>query len=143
MVGKWWNNADDLYYSDDPCYSYKSYCYDDEGVSLCQANGDDDYGGDDTYLGTEDYLDYLDCTNIKDDENYNYYVRPRCDGYKETIKMGVFYDKFCSQFAGNDVNLKNFGLGFKESFFEEFYTDAECLDCSESVSRIEDGNRCI
>lgn len=130
----WWandDNGDDMYYSDDACYSYKTYCFDTDGYSVCdEDNGDDD----DTYIATEDYFDYLGCTQVRDSEDYSYYVQPRCDGYKETIKMAVYYDKFCSQYAGNDVSLKNFGLGFQDSFFEEFYSDAACLDCSESVS---------
>ena len=138
---KWWQNGgngDDTFYSDDSCYNYKSYCYDDDGSSVCQADGDDDYNrGDDNFMATEDYLDYLDCANIKDNDNLGYFVRPRCDGYKETIKMGVFYDKFCSQYAGNEVSLKNFGLGFRDSAFQEFYEDTPCIDCSQSVSKIE------
>jgi hypothetical protein len=126
-------DADDNvdYYSDDACYNYKTYCTDDDGYSVCEDNGDDD-----TYIETEDYFDYLDCTRVEDANGYGYYVRPRCDGYKETIKMAVYHDEFCAEYAGNQVSLKDFGLGFKEGMFQEFYSDAACLDCSQSVSRL-------
>jgi hypothetical protein len=125
------DNVDDVYYSDDACYNYKTYCNDDDGYSVCEDNGDDD-----TYLDTEDYFDYLDCARVEDSNGYGYYVRPRCDGYKETIKMAVYHDAFCAEYAGNQVSLKDFGLGFKEGMFQEFYSDAACLDCSQSVSRL-------
>lgn len=122
------------YYNDDAvsnesgaCFNYQTHCTDSSGNSLCQAD-------DDTYMNGMEYLDYIYCARITDKDNYSYYVRPRCNGYDQTIKMAVFYDSFCSQYAGNEVSLKNFNLGFQESAFSEFYDGNSCLDCSESVS---------
>jgi hypothetical protein len=132
-------NVDDgtqssYYYNDDAvsnesaaCSNYQTHCTDSSGNSLCQAD-------DDTYMNGMEYLNYLYCARITDEDNYSYYVRPRCNGYDQTIKMAVFYDSFCSQYAGNEVSLKNFNLGFQESAFSEFYDGNSCLDCSASVS---------
>jgi hypothetical protein len=114
--------------SNDACYNYDTYCFDTNGNSTCQESNDD------TYMASTDYLDYLNCKKVVNDEKYTFYVRPRCNGYDETIKMAVFHDQFCSQYAGNEVSLKDFGLGFKESIFKEYYESSSCIDCSESVS---------
>lgn len=108
------------------CDDYKTYCYDsDSGFSLCEEFKDND--------GSQ-YLDYLNCVNVQDQDNYNYYVRPRCDGTNQIIHMGLFHDNFCSQYAGDEVDIDSFNLGFDDADFEEFYTDVECLDCTKSVS---------
>jgi hypothetical protein len=134
----WWNyaNGDDAANAEnDECYNNMTYCFDEYGDSVCD-DGDDDADGDDAYLGVEEYLDYLDCVNVKDDQNYNYYVQPRCDGEEQTIKMGIFYDQFCSHYAGNQATLQDLGLGFREGYFEDMYSTSSCLDCSESVSSL-------
>lgn len=126
-------NTDDAAdnYSDNACYNYQSYCSDEYGNALCK-DGDDD--GDESYMQQADYINYLDCVRVSDEDKYSYYVRPRCDASAGTIKMAVFHDAFCSQYAGNEVSLKSFGLGFQESAFEDFYTENACIDCSQSVS---------
>lgn len=48
--------------------------------------------------------------------------------------MAIFYDPYCSQYAGADVNLREFsGIKFKSSMFADYYSGS-CIDCSESVS---------
>lgn len=123
-------NTDDTAdnYSDNACYNYQSYCSDEYGNALCDQDGDD------SYMQKADYINYLDCVKVADEDKYSYYVRPRCDASAGTIKMAVFHDKFCAQYAGNEVSLNSFGLGFQESAFEEFYTTNTCIDCSQSVS---------
>ena len=122
-------NGDDDYnynnrYSD--CSNYKDYCYDDDGYSVCQKYH---------YTDGSEYADYLDCTNIRDEDNYQYYVRPRCDGYKQTIHMGVYYDNTCTHYAGNEIDLEYFNLDFKESNFKEiFEEEKKCLPCQKTVS---------
>jgi hypothetical protein len=108
------------------CDDYKTYCYDsDSGYSLCESFNDND--------GSQ-YLDYLNCVNVQDQDNYNYYVRPRCDGTNQIIHMGLYHDNYCSQYAGDEVDIDSFNLGFDDADFEEFYTDVDCLDCTKSVS---------
>ena len=132
-ASQWWNyanNGDDDYSYNDPCANYESYCTDEYGDSVC----DEDNNGDDNYLGIEDYFDYLNCVHIKDEQDYSYFVQPRCDGESQTITMGVFYDEFCSQYAGSEASLNNMGLSFREGFFEDIYSTSTCIDCAESVS---------
>jgi len=112
------------------CPNFQSLCY-PNGVSVCNANGDD--ATDDSsssHLATEGYLNYLDCNHID-----GYYVRPRCNGYDQSITMGVYYDKFCSQYAGDKVNLNSVlgNLGIEAYAFREFVTINTCIDCAESV----------
>ena len=110
------------------CDTYQDEC--DSINGWCNGAADDDVG----YLDYEDYFDYLDCVKIEGNDNANYYIRPRCDPYKETIHMDIYYDPYCSQYAGNDINLREFsGLYFQTSVFEPFYSGT-CLDCTESVS---------
>jgi len=48
--------------------------------------------------------------------------------------MGVYHDKFCAHYAGNEVNVENFNLGINQTYFQQFGEDAGCQDCSESES---------
>lgn len=120
------NDDDNGQYSQgDDCYKFKTYCYSD-GVSVCAEDNDDG-----NYLDTEDYLNYMECTHAN-----GYYLRPRCNGYDHTISMGIFYDKFCSQYAGDKVNMNSLGLRISPNAFQEFYAKTSCLDCTESVRTI-------
>ena len=123
------NDGNAQQYSDRDCGDYLNYCQDEYGNSVCQ---EDQQGGGSAYMAIEGYLDYLDCVKIFDDDNYSYFVRPRCNGSTGAITVGVYYDKFCSNYAGNAVSLKDFNLGFKETAFKEFYDSSTCIDCSES-----------
>jgi hypothetical protein len=117
--------ADDYYKN--ACSTWNAYCTDYADLCFFDDSEDNNYN---QYLDYDDYLDYLDCAQV---EGNTYYVRPRCDGYQGTIKMAVYYDQYCVQYAGNEVSLKNLGLGFRESAFSDFYS-GQCLDCAESVS---------
>ncbi|KAL7569340.1 hypothetical protein ACA910_016882 [Epithemia clementina (nom. ined.)] len=110
-------------YAANACSTWSTYCSDFS--TYCVEDDDED-----EKMDFEDYLGYLYCSQI-DYNNYAYFVKPRCDGYQGTIKMGIFYDKYCNQYAGNEVSLKNVGMGFRESAFSSFYSSS-CLDCSES-----------
>ena len=121
--------TDDDYFSNLDCTDYDSYCLDSYGNSVC--DGDNNDNGDDdsySYMDTEDYLDIIDCTQI----NGGYFLRPRCDAYSETLSMGIYHDKFCSHYAGNEISLDDFNLGVDQSYFNQFGKDAGCQDCSES-----------
>ena len=117
-------DGDDYYQGDDGgnCYNVDSYCT--EFNDFC--GGDDE----EEYANYEAYLDYMNCAEVEYN-GYAYFVRPRCDGYEGTIKMAVYYDNYCGSYAGSEVSVKELGLGFKESVFNDFYT-GECIDCSES-----------
>jgi hypothetical protein len=106
------------------CTNVDTYCtdYDNE----C---GDPNAEGD-GYLDFEEVAGYLRCVQV----NYNdhaYFVRPRCDGTTGLIKMAVYYDNYCVQYAGGDVSVKDLGLGFREGQFQNF-TAGTCIDCSKT-----------
>uniref|UniRef100_A0A8J9TPP4 Uncharacterized protein n=1 Tax=Phaeodactylum tricornutum TaxID=2850 RepID=A0A8J9TPP4_PHATR len=103
------------------CSDWDTYC--SNYSTQCAEN-------DGTYLDYEGYLNYMDCSQA-DYNDYAYFVRPRCDGSKGSIKMAVYYDNYCVQYAGNEVSVKDLGLGFREGAFGEFYSGS-CLDCSDS-----------
>mmetsp|Transcript_3782 Transcript_3782/g.9915 ORF Transcript_3782/g.9915 Transcript_3782/m.9915 type:complete len:493 (-) Transcript_3782:314-1792(-) len=108
------------------CTGYDSYCFDGNGNTVCE---DEDDGDDDSYSMTlEGYLNIIDCTQV----NGGYFLRPRCDAYSETLTMGVYHDKFCAHYAGNEISINNFNLGINQSYFQEFGKAAGCKDCSES-----------
>lgn len=109
------------------CSDYDAYCLDEYGSSVCADNGGNDGSGN---LTAEGYLDVIACTQV----NGGFFLRPRCDGYTESLSMGIFYDKFCSHFAGDSIAVEDFNLGIDQSYFQEFGADLGCLDCSESVS---------
>ena len=109
------------------CGGWDTYCSDYAEVCV-----EDENNGGNQYMDYEEYLNYLECTEVE----YNggrYYVKPRCDGSKNTIKMTVHYDAYCMQASGNEMSIKNFGLGMRDSTFQDFYS-GNCVDCSESVS---------
>jgi hypothetical protein len=111
----------------DICDTYATNC--EKINNWCNGVVDDDVG----YLAYEDYFNYLDCVKIASNDA-NYWIRPRCDPYKETIHMDIYYDPYCSQYAGNDVNLREVsGIFFQQSVFAPFY-NGTCIDCSQSVS---------
>ncbi len=121
--------ADEAEMSND-CTGYDTYCVGADGTAVCgDGNGDGD-AAEDTYLTADGYLNIIDCTQVSG----GYFIRPRCDGYTEAISMGIFHDKFCSHYAGDQVNIEDLNMGIDQSYFQEFGSDAGCLDCSESVS---------
>lgn len=112
------------YYHD--CSNFEDYCYlsdDEEGYSACQ-----DYLTND---GSE-YFDYLECTNIKNNNNVQYFTRPRCDAHNQIIHMGIFYDESCKEYAGDDVELKYFNLPYNYTRFENYFSEKQCLPCEKS-----------
>ena len=106
------------------CSVVDSYCYDYDNEC---GNGEDDPDG---YMDYDGYLNYLSCTEVRYND-HSYFVRPRCDGSKGSIKMDAFYDMYCVQYAGNDVSIKSLGVGFREGIFTEFY-NSTCIDCSKT-----------
>ena len=96
-----------------------------------EAAEEEEEAGDDGYytLDAEGYLDLIDCVQVEG----GYFIRPRCDGYTEKLSMGVFHDKFCSQYAGDSMDISKFNLGVNKYYFEEFAGQSGCMDCSEMV----------
>eukprot|EP00536_Pseudo-nitzschia_multiseries_P003009 jgi/Psemu1/322817/estExt_fgenesh1_pg.C_430013 len=110
---------DDDFWSNLDCSDYQLYCYDTYGYQLCEND-------DNNYMGPEDYMDIIDCTQV----NGGYFLRPRCDVKSESLTMGVYHDKFCTHYAGNEVSIEYFNLGINQSYFQEFGNSMGCQDCS-------------
>lgn len=126
-------NYNNQYDEQDECYTYSSYC--ENYYYDCEAgeNNYDDNNQNNYYIAEDEYYDYLACSEIKDNNGNIYFVRPSCDQTEDIISMAVFYDEYCSQYAGDVVSKNDFQVAFDDSIFEEFY-DGACVDCSESVS---------
>jgi hypothetical protein len=115
--------GDDAAYED--CSLIDSIC----PKYTCDAE-EDNNNNNNNYLDYDGYMNYLNCAQV----NYNgyaYFVQPRCDGDSGSIKMAVFYDNYCGSYAGGEVSVKNLGVGFREGFFQDYYS-GECIDCSTS-----------
>jgi hypothetical protein len=112
-------------YDANACYTYSNEC---SYYNNC-GNNDDGGGAGSVYLK---YLDYMDCKKMQYNGNY-YWVSPHCDTDGK-ISMGIYYDNYCDQYAGNEVDVtKYMGNNFNFNFFSKAQ-EVECLDCSESVS---------
>ena len=110
------------------CYSYQNQCK--ELASSC--DNDDDSSGT-NYLN---YLNYIGCQKKANQDNNNYFwVSPHCDSSSGDISMGVFYDQYCDQYAGDDVDVSDFlGDDFDTDVFTSVQSDVQCLNCGKSVS---------
>lgn len=118
------------------CDDYESYCLNDYGNSICNdsdddqaGNGYDDYNNN-NYISSDEYLDIIDCTQL----DGGYFIRPRCDAYTEILSIGIYHDRFCSNYAGNEVDIETFDLGIDQTYFQKLGGSAGCLNCSESDS---------
>lgn len=113
------------FYDADACYTYSNEC---SYYSNC-GNNDDGGGAGSVYLK---YLDYMGCKKMQYNGNY-YWVSPHCDT-EGKISMGIYYDNYCDQYAGDEVDVSKYmGNNFNFNFFSKAQ-EVECLDCSESVS---------
>ena len=96
----------------------------------CENNNNDD--------STLDYEDYLNCKKYRTYDKYgnklSLYVGAYCSSDHSTIKVDVFYDQFCTNYAGNDHDVNTItGLQFEDSGLSDFYPE-DCIPCKESVS---------
>jgi hypothetical protein len=120
------------------CSQTESYCLNGGASSFATVDDDDtassssSSSSSSSKLPYNDYFDYLGCVKIVSN-GANYWIRPRCDPYKDNIHMDIYYDPYCSQYAGNDVNLREVsGINFQQSVFTPYY-NGTCIDCSSSV----------
>ena len=118
---------DDDTYANSDCTDYGTSCFDQYNQTICDDN--DNNGDDGSYtMSLEEYMNVIGCTQV----NGGYFLRPRCDAYAESLTMGVYHDKFCAHYAGNEISINSFGLGINVTYFDEFGKNAGCQDCSES-----------
>lgn len=121
------NNANANYCQDSACSNYSSVCEEEEQNQ---------------YNVAIDYDEYLECTEIEAEGQYDsygnelkLYVGPHCASNNVGIKLDLFYDEFCTEYAGGKYNLSTVtGLSFSSSGLSEYY-QSECISCKESVRR--------
>ena len=113
---------------DETTQSCPSEC--DYFADRCQNKNNDD--------NVIQYEDYLNCVKYRTyDESgsrLNLYVGAYCSSDHSTIKVDVFYDQFCTNYAGNDHDVNTVtGLKFESKGLSDFYPK-DCVPCKESVS---------
>jgi len=108
----------------DTCYHYSQRCT--NVAATCQS--DDDATGEIDYMA---YIDYVGCQEIEGNDGSSYYMSPQCDSDTEKIAMGVFYDEYCSQSAGDSVNAEDLtGVAFEDVMAST--EELECVSCATS-----------
>jgi hypothetical protein len=99
------------------CSSFSDKC---ENYSNVCSGGD-----------TSDLSEYIACKEVSYG-NKAFWISPYCDD--GTIIMGIFYDPYCSQYAGNSVKISEVtGKSFSKSLFSQFYS-SDCVTCTSDVS---------
>jgi hypothetical protein len=99
------------------CSSFSDKC---ENYSNICSGGD-----------TSDLSEYIACKEVSYG-NKAFWISPYCDD--GTIIMGIFYDPYCSQYAGNSVKISEVtGKSFSKSLFSQFYS-SDCVTCASDVS---------
>lgn len=132
---------DDDYYISAECINYNDECSnaaDQCGTGYYQDDDDRDDEEKNQYLNL---LNYVGCKQIEQDEDGDddgdgdgMYLNPYCDPESGTIIMGIFYDSYCSEYAGDSIDVSNYvGVNFDNDLFSNAYSQ-ECLECTQSVS---------
>ena len=121
------NEADDVVQGDDAnvehACEYYDVCYNYEDT--CEAEQDD---------GFIEYSDFFECQMYEGRNGDAMYIAPHCGSDGHTIMLGLYYDEYCSQYAGYDQDINDYtGLNFAEDGLEAYYT-TDCISCKESVS---------
>ena len=117
---------DDDYTEGGTCYTNSALCHiNEETCANLDAEGEENENG---YASYNDYLNYLGCVEVKD----GMYVNARCDSDSNKIGWGVFYDPYCTQYAGNNININavvDEDIIFEADSFQNFY-NGQCIPCS-------------
>eukprot|EP00527_Entomoneis_sp_CCMP2396_P001035 CAMPEP_0198143656 /NCGR_PEP_ID=MMETSP1443-20131203/8850_1 /TAXON_ID=186043 /ORGANISM="Entomoneis sp., Strain CCMP2396" /LENGTH=388 /DNA_ID=CAMNT_0043806923 /DNA_START=98 /DNA_END=1264 /DNA_ORIENTATION=- len=132
---------------------YCGECDEDDDAEVCQAtclvNGgmedcvEDDNAEDGEQQAVIDVEDYFECVQIGNDDNdndnnngdnnqdgqeYVYYAGPYCSEQGGAIKIGVFTDDQCTEFAGKTFYQLT---GQSLAYTEESIVEDECRSCKE------------
>lgn len=110
------------YCQDSACNNYQDVCEEEEN-----------YGDDEPI----EYDRYFECQEFEGVDSYgnelNLYVGPHCSSNAFSIKLDLFYDEYCTKYAGNKYKLNTFtGLKFESSGLADYY-DGSCISCKESA----------
>ena len=117
---------DDDYTEGGTCYANSALCHiNEETCANLDAGGEENENG---YATLSDYLNYLGCVEVKD----GMYINARCDSESNKIGWGVFSDPYCTQYAGDGININavvDEDIIFEADAFEAFY-GGQCIPCS-------------
>lgn len=106
--------------------AYYDECYDYE--DKCEDNQDDD--------GYIDYSEYFECQQYNNNNGNNgdaeMYIGAHCGYDGQSIVIGLYYDQYCSEFAGYDIDIAEYtGIQFQEDGLQDYYS-SDCISCKES-----------
>ena len=112
-------------YNSNTCYTYSNQCQNTCTNNNYYNNNDDDGS-------IDNYLKYTSCEKMQYNGNY-YWVKPNCDTDGK-VGMGIYYDNYCEQYAGDEIDVSNY---LSSDFNSDLFSAAQaidCIECSESVS---------
>lgn len=99
----------------------------DDYYTRCQNGNNDDEIEYEQYLGCQRYRTY-----DGNGQKKNLYVGAYCASDSTTIKIDVFYDQYCTNYAGDEFDVNEVtGVAFDSSGLSDYYSD-ECITCRES-----------
>lgn len=127
--------ADDAYAGDDAAGDDAGYANDNDGHSCAYYDECYDYvnicaGADDD--NAVEYEDFFECQAFENKNGEQMYVGPHCASDGQTIKVDVYYDEYCSKYAGDDIEINYFtNMPFTSEGMEDYYKQ-DCISCLES-----------
>ena len=100
------------YYNE--CSSYQNTC----------ANNNND----DATIVPEQYFE---CVQVQYN-NQNLYIGPHCSSDSHGLELGIFYDEFCSNYAGSSYNIDTVsGISLSSADLSTYYAK-DCISCEEN-----------
>lgn len=79
------------------------------------------------------YYNFFECIAVaQDDDDTIIYAGPHCSSDKSTIVIGAFSDQYCSNYVGDDYDIRSLtGLDLNDASLMEYY-NSDCIACKES-----------
>jgi len=114
-------------------------CYNDAGLDYCvEVEYDDDT------VEEFDLEEYLECkeleVNNNKNNNYQYYIGPKCSRDGSSINLGVFTDENC-MFATNDGIFEKYNYVDSLPYSSESIIGDECISCLDLNDANDDGGQ--
>lgn len=131
------NNDNELWF----CSNFYNACSNWENDCVEKEYNRDYY--DDQWEPPEEvnYKEFADCTkvdvqsadNYGNDNNIELYIGPRCGSDGITIELDVYFDEFCSDYAGDEYSPSDLIQNFNKNGLSQ-YISTDCVSCNAAVS---------